>query len=181
MDIPDLQWDPLEETRSEVFRKYGRAIERMDFRMPDGSVHDFYLKREENSVVVLPLTEDGRVILASQYRPGPAKVLHELPGGGAEPGETPEATAARELLEETGYVGQMRFVTSCWDCAYSTCHRAIFVAENCTKVAEPALDETEFVHVTLMPSAEFRTLLRSGEMTDVEAGYLGLDFLGMLT
>jgi hypothetical protein len=54
------------------------------------------------------------------------------------------------------------------------------VATECEKVAEQKLDKTEFAEVVLMSLNEFRKLLRSGKMTDIEVGYLGLDFLGLL-
>ena len=54
------------------------------------------------------------------------------------------------------------------------------VATNCEKVAEPQNDENEPVEVVLLSINEFRELLRSGKMTDVEVGYLGLDYLQLL-
>lgn len=58
------------------------------------------------SVVVLPIFEDGRVLLIRQYRHSVGEFLWELVAGRKEPGETPVAGARRELLEETGYTAR---------------------------------------------------------------------------
>jgi ADP-ribose diphosphatase len=55
------------------------------------------------SVVVLPIFEDGRVLLIRQYRHSIGEFLWELVAGRKEPDETPVVAARRELLEETGY------------------------------------------------------------------------------
>jgi 8-oxo-dGTP pyrophosphatase MutT (NUDIX family) len=54
---------------------------------------------------VVPVTEDGRVVMVRQWRHGSRALTLEIPGGIVDPGETPAAAAARELLEETGYGG----------------------------------------------------------------------------
>jgi len=55
------------------------------------------------SVVVLPVLADGRILLIQQYRHATRQYLWELVAGRIDPGETPKAAAARELIEETGY------------------------------------------------------------------------------
>ncbi len=55
------------------------------------------------SVVVLPVLDDGRVVMVRQYRHAARQYLWELVAGRMEPEETPKRAAARELLEETGY------------------------------------------------------------------------------
>ncbi len=172
-------WEEL--SREEVFRKYSRVIEKVMFRLPDGRETDFYLQGGHDPICCLPVTKDGNIILARQYRPGPAKVVCELPGGSAKEGETPEVAVARELLEETGYRGTFRYVATLLTDAYTTSRRQAFVATDCEKVAEPLLeDEGERVEAVLMALLEFREHLRSGQLTDIEVGYLGLDFLGLL-
>ncbi|MFF1873033.1 NUDIX hydrolase [Kitasatospora herbaricolor] len=167
--------------RRDVFSRYGRGIDQVTFELPDASRSDFYLKNERPAAAVLALTPDRRVILARQFRPGPAAFLHELPGGFVEPGDDPADTAAAELLQETGHRGALQAVTTCWDDAYSNVRRHVFAATDCVKVAEPTLDRTEFVDTVLMPLDTFRsTVLRRGRMTDVEAAYLALDHLGLL-
>lgn len=94
-------WKEL--SRNEVFSKYGRAIEKVDFEMPDGSTADFYVKREGPAAVTLALTPDNKVILVEEFRPGPMKILFEMPGGYVDAGEDPIESGKRELLEETGY------------------------------------------------------------------------------
>ncbi len=167
-------------SRKTVFQKYSRAIEEVIYQMPDGTKADFYLKQENPVIAILALTKDKQVILAKQFRPGPNEILAELPGGGIEEGEKPEKSAARELLEETGYQGKIEFVTQSYDCAYSTQRRYCFVATDCVKIGKPKNEANEMTEVVLASLEEFRELLRSGKLTDVEVGYLGLDYLELL-
>lgn len=171
-------WKEL--SRKEAFKKYGRAVDEVWFELPDGKKMDYYLRREGPTVCVLAVTADNKVILASQFRPGPKKIMYELPGGFLDKDKDPMEEAKRELLEETGYSGDFELVTTCWDDAYSSMLRYCFVARNCKKVAEVKWDEDEFIEIIELEVPKFREILRSGEMTDVEAGYLGLDKLGMI-
>ena len=172
------KWEEL--SREIAFQKYNRKIEKVIFRLPNGEESDFYLKKEGPYFCILALTPDKKVILAKQFRPGPNEILLELPGGGIKEGETPGQAIERELLEETGYRGKAELVTEAFDCAYSTAQRYCFVAEDCEKVADPQNTSTEITEVVLISLSEFRKLLRSGKITDVEVGYLGLDYLGLL-
>ncbi|MFA5872153.1 MAG: NUDIX hydrolase [Parcubacteria group bacterium] len=172
------KWKEL--SRELVFQKYGRKIEKVMFELPGGGQSDFYIKREGPAVCVFALTKDNHVILAKQFRPGMEEILLEIPGGRAEVGETAEQAAERELLEETGYKGQVKLFTEAFDCAYSTMRRFCCVATECEKVAQLQNTSTEITETVLLSLDEFRKLLRGGKMTDIEVGYLGLDYLGLL-
>jgi len=172
------KWEEL--SRETVFQKYSRKIEKVIFCFPDGRESDYYLKIEGPAVCTLAITKDRQIILAKQFRPGPNEVLLEIPGGGVEKGETPEQAGERELLEETGYKGDIKRIAESFECAYSTMKRYCMVVTNCEKVADQNLEENEFAEIVLLSLDDFRELLRSGKMTDVEVGYLGLDYLGLL-
>lgn len=169
------------QSREVVFKKYNRVVEKVMFKLPNGDISDYYIKKEGPAAAILALTQDQKIILFRQFRPGPNKVLMELPGGFIEPNEDPLTGASRELLEETGYTGKLEFVTNCLDDAYSTMDRGCFVAKDCVKIQEPSEDPTELGEVVLSSIPEFRNHLKSGRMTDVEVGYLCLDHLGLLT
>jgi 8-oxo-dGTP pyrophosphatase MutT (NUDIX family) len=63
----------------------------------------YYFLRLSDYVCVVAVTDSAEVILVRQYRPAAARVTLELPAGHVDPGESPEASARRELEEETGF------------------------------------------------------------------------------
>lgn len=178
MDTKIKKWQKI--SRETVFEKYGRKIEKVNYKLPDDKVSDFYIKNEGIAAGILAITKDNRVIVVEEFRPGPNEVLLEMPGGFVDLNEKPEDTIARELLEETGYKGNIQFVTRTLDDAYSTMDRYCFVATDCEKISEPKPSDKEFVRVKLISIEEFRQNLKSGRMTDVEVGYLCLDHLNLL-
>ena len=171
-------WKEL--SRELVFEKYSRKIEKVIYRMPDGKENDYYIKKEGPTVSILAITKDNKIVLVRQFRPGPDEILDELPGGYIDKNESPLQAAKRELLEETGYEGNTKFVATAFDCAYSTMKRYCVVATDCKKVEEPKLEENEYAETVLLTINQFRKLLRSGNNTDIEVGYIGLDYLGLL-
>ena len=172
-------WEEV--SREEVLKKYGRGIERVVFRLPNKKETDFYVRSGQNSIACLAITKEKQVILVKQFRPGPKRILLELPGGGIQAGESLEDAMARELLEETGYVGEICFVTSVLPDAYAVFQKNVLVATDCEKITEPKLEDNgEIVEAVLLSLEDFRAHIRSGQLTDVEIAYLGLDYLELL-
>ncbi|MDP2586793.1 MAG: NUDIX hydrolase [Candidatus Komeilibacteria bacterium] len=169
-----LKWKKIKEKSYQVgYRK----IVRKTFELPDGKIVDFDIKQEGPAVCVLAITQENNIILAKQYRPGPEKVLVEMPGGKVETGESAKFAIKRELLEETGYTGKFIFVGTTLDCAYSSMIRYNFLGINCQKIQEPISENNEFIEVIEMSINRFRKELKKGQMTDIESGYLCLNFL----
>lgn len=150
------------------------------FILLNGQESDYDIKDERKIACGLVLTSDNKVVLMKVFRPGPEKVLLELPGGFVDKNEDPLKAAKRELLEETGYTGDFELVGEAFDDAYSNCVRYCYVAKNCEKVQEPNWEEDEECEIVEMDLKDFRNHLRSGQLTDVEIGYLALDHLNLL-
>ena len=69
-------------------------------RFPNGREHEVAIVRHAPSVVLIPLEDDGRIVLIRQFRPALDRELWELPAGSVDDGESPEEAAARECEEE---------------------------------------------------------------------------------
>ncbi|MGW3349650.1 NUDIX hydrolase [Nonomuraea rubra] len=133
------------------------------------------------TVAIVALTEDEQVVLARQYRPGPGRVLLELPGGNAGGDEPVEVAAARELLEETGYEAvTLEVVMQTYLASYASHRRYAVFARGCRKVDEPALDGGEFIETVLMPLGGFVQHVLGGQLTDADAAFAGLTAGGYL-
>ncbi len=148
--------------------------------LPSGIEREIEIKVEGPTAVVLALTPEEDVLLVREFRPGVEEVLRELPGGLIDEDEEPLEAARRELLEETGYAGELEYAGGIVDCAYSTRIRHTFVARGCVRIQEPTPEEGESPELEIVSLAEFRKHLRSGRLTDVGPGYLALDHLGLL-
>jgi ADP-ribose pyrophosphatase len=178
--LDPLPWTVLHETRGVAPSGFLPILTRR-FRLPSGREADWDLVGWDQTVAVLALTGDDQVLLARQFRPGPDRVLDELPGGVVDAGEDVIDAAARELLEETGYrAAALALVGSTWLSAAARTRRYVAVATGCVPVAAALGDGDEQCVPVLKSLAQFRAHLRSGELTDVDLGYLALDALGRL-
>ena len=173
-----LYWKEL--SREKVFDVGFRSMDKVVFELPNGKLGTYHLRCDGDCVVTVALTKEQDVILSRQYRPGKKRVILDIPGGGIKPNQTPEEAAKAELLEETGYTGTFRYVGECWPDGYSSRILHVFVATDCERVQDQTLDEYEFIEVVRMPLKEFRAFIRTGQMTDIDGAYLGLDYLGLL-
>jgi ADP-ribose pyrophosphatase len=174
--VPE-NWRKLDE---QPIRDGFRSLLSRRYELPTGRQLDFEIKLEGPTAVVLALTPENLVVLVREFRPGPEEWLLELPGGAVDDGEESRAAAARELLEETGYRGELTEAGTMVDCAYSTRLRHAFIARDCVQVQEPDAGEGEAAEVVLLSLHEFREHLRGGQLTDVGPAYLALDRLNLL-
>lgn len=174
------KWQEL--SRETVFHKYSQLVERRDYRLPSGEVADYYIHVEKPGACVLGITAASQVITIPQFRPGPNAILRELPGGQVDAGEDPRVAAVRELLEETGYAGDVDPWTGTWQSdAYTQLDRTIVIVKNCKKVAEPQMEATEFGEVELVSMDDFVAHVRTGMLSDTAGAMLALDHLGLLS
>lgn len=170
-----------ETNRKSLFNEYGRGIEKVSFVLPSQKKVVYYLFTEKfPSCLTLGITPDNKIITVKQFRPGQKRVLLELPGGTMEQGETPLETAKREMLEETGFSGNFKFLLKYNKHAYSTIYRYGFVAINCKKIAQPNPDNEETGQTSLLSVREFKKHIHKGDITELGIAYAGLDFLGLL-
>lgn len=125
---------------------------------------------EHNGAVgIVPITQEGEVILVRQFRSASRKVMLELPAGKLEKGEDPFSCGERELEEETGYVaGRMEKLTSYYSSpAILEEILHLYIAFD-LKPGKVQLDEDEFLECVKMPLAEIKQKIISGEIQDAK-------------
>lgn len=116
------------------------------------SIAPYYVLEYGDWISVLALDRNDDAIVVEEYRHGAGVVAVGTIGGGVEAGETPEDAAARELLEETGFVADdLIDLGATWANFGSHTNRVHhFLARGCTRVSEQALDENEAITVHVL-------------------------------
>jgi len=164
--------DHLKESRLDGALAYDGhfiKVQRDSIRLPDGKTSIREYIRHPGAVVIIPLLDDGRVLLERQFRYPLDRVFIELPAGKIDPNEDPLECAKRELEEETGYTAtDWRFVCTIHNAiAYSDEHLDIFVARGLT-AGESKLDDGEFLETFSASVPEMLQWVREGKITDVK-------------
>ena len=146
-------------------------------RLPDGATATREYIRHPGAVAVVPILDDGRLVLVRQYRHPVGRVLLEWPAGKLDGGEPVLACAVRELREETGYRAREWARAGVFHnaCAYSDEGIEIWFARGLVEGAA-SLDAGEFVEVRLLDADALQALVLSGEVTDMKT-VLGLLWL----
>lgn len=142
--------------------------------LSDGTVkvYEQILKKNDNgnAVVIIPITNDDKFVMLVQSRPNTKETVSiEFPAGMVDDGEEFEATACRELLEETGYVPEKIYELE-WHYQDQGCSKAIiktFVAEGCRKVQEKSLDGSEKLEYIEMSYEEVLDLVKRDEFPNI--------------
>jgi ADP-ribose pyrophosphatase len=126
----------------------------------------FYVIDTKDWVNVIPLTEDGDVVMIKQYRHGSKAVTLEIPGGLVDEAD-PEKAALRELLEETGYKGDgVTYLGSTNPnpaIFNNLCHT--YLVQNVKKVSAKDLDDDEDIEVLHVPLTEVPGLIADGTIS----------------
>lgn len=152
-----------------VFKGHVITVRVDDLRMPSGEVVERELITHGGAVGIVPVTDDGKIILVSQYRHAVAKVMLEIPAGKLEPGEEPEDCARRELIEETGHApGKLVLLTTFFTTpGYSNevfhLYAALNLTEQHSEEPEEEIEGTEAVTI-----GEAVSMIADGRIEDAK-------------
>ena len=153
------------------------TVRRDTVGLPDGTSATREFVVHPGAVAVVPLLDDGRVVMVRQFRYPLGQVLLEFPAGKIDPGEPVWDCARRELREETGYTAR-QWARACRihnAAAYSTEGIEIWFARGLSAGVQ-ALDAGEFLEVVTRSEDELDRLARAGELPDVKT-LVGLQWL----
>jgi ADP-ribose pyrophosphatase len=153
--------------REELLKGHFLHVVRDTVRLPDGGSATREYVLHPGAVAVVPLTDDGRIVLERQYRHATRQVMIEIPAGKLDAGESPLACGRRELLEETGYVARE------WAYAFTT-YPTVAYSDEAIEVwfarglahQGAKLDQGEFLEVFTATPQEFLGWCREGRIVD---------------
>lgn len=162
----------LKETRIDGELAYDGSflkVTRDRISLPDGAQTHREFIRHPGAVVILPLFDDGSVLLERQFRYPLDQVFIEYPAGKIDPGEDPLECAKRELQEETGYTASdWQFVCTIHNAiAYSDEHLELYLARGLT-AGQAKLDDGEFLETFRASVSDMLEMVRNGQVTDVK-------------
>ncbi|WP_431257854.1 NUDIX domain-containing protein [Roseateles chitinivorans] len=152
-------------------------VKRDRVALPDGREATREYIRHPGAAVIVPLFDDGRVLLERQYRYPLGRVVLEFPAGKLDPDESPLRCAVRELFEETGYRAREWAYAGVLHnaIAYSDERIEIFFARGLI-AGERQLDEGEFLDLLPVTEDELDRMACDGRVTDAKT-LIGLQWL----
>jgi ADP-ribose diphosphatase len=143
------------------------ALIREKITLPNGTTIDLDIIRHPGAAAMVPLSEEGSLVMVRQYRHAIGEYIWEIPAGTLNSGESPLECAKRELIEETGYsateweeLGAIVPVPG-----YSDEEIHIFLAQG-LRPARQDLDPDEILHVREIPLEEAFHMVERGEIKD---------------
>src|SRR5262245_3355518 len=155
-------------------RVFSVEVERK--RFPDGREHEIAVVRHPPSVVLIPVEDDGRVVMIRQYRAALDRYLWEFPAGSLDPGESEEAAAARECEEEIGRMPHRIERLGAWYPTPGFCDE-LLVFFRVSDLHDPAPDSTrkpdadEDITAQTFSLADAQAMATRGDIIDLKTAY----------
>jgi len=139
-------------------------------RLPDGRERPREIVRHRGAVALVPVDNEGLLVLVRQYRRAAGQVLLEIPAGTREAGEDAEACARRELVEEIGYAaGSIERLGGFYSApGFCTEYLDCFLLTNLTEANGTADDDEDIVVARLSAEAALEAI-RTGEICDAKS------------
>lgn len=157
-------------SRTEIYNGAVLNVVRDDILLPNGNRGIREFCQHVGAVAVIPVLDDGRVIMERQYRYAHGRVFFEIPAGKLDSkDEIPLEAAKRELREETGGVAEKFTYLGRIDPSPALIDERIhlYLAENIS-FGERELDDDEFLSVELVPLDTLYGMVMSGEIADAK-------------
>ncbi|WP_442594688.1 NUDIX hydrolase [Neobacillus sp. D3-1R] len=145
-----------------------------EVELPNGKTSKREIIKHPGAVAILPITNEGKIVMVEQYRKALERTIVEIPAGKLERGENPKNCALRELEEETGYICEnldwlISFYTSP-GFADEVVH--LYVATGLSKKENAAsLDEDEFVNLLEITLPEAKQYIEEQKIYDAKTAY----------
>lgn len=135
--------------------------------IPNGNVDEYDFIGHKGAAAVVPVTEDGKILMVRQWRNALDRFTLEIPAGGLNPGESMKEAAARELEEETGYRSDelSLLITVRTTVAFCNEKIEIYLARNLMPTCQH-LDEDEFIDVKAYDVEELCAMIYAGQIED---------------
>lgn len=172
-----MQWQTLESEVAYCCDGFDVITEQVE--LPNGTRTDFDYLHEDESVVILPFTAGGDVVVIDEWRHAVRRVNRGLPAGTLESGEQPAEAVERELREETGYdAGSFQHLTTVEPAnGFSNAVFHYYVAHDCEHAGEQHLDHNETIKPTTTQFEALVEATREGELRDGRSAFGVLYYL----
>lgn len=138
-------------------------------QLPDGNTAVWDFIEHKGAAAIVPVTENGDIIMVRQYRNAPERYTLEIPAGALNPGEDRMTAAVRELEEETGFrSGRVEHLLDLYT-TVAFCNEliGIYYTEELTP-AKQHLDPEEFLNVEVHPLEELVDMILQGKIQDAK-------------
>lgn len=138
-------------------------------KLPNGKTATREWIRHPGAAAVIPILDDGRIVLVKQYRYPTGKVTLEIPAGKLDQGEEPLVCARRELKEETGYTTNslVKMAEIGTTMAFSNEIIHLYIAKDLV-AGDMCPDEDEFINTVILNEEEIEKLIASGQINDAK-------------